>query len=165
MVVAYTTNYGRSDALAPQTSSGNVVQCLYAQFDITTVFVAADTFTVGYLPKGAVPVGGSFSAVDIDTGTESLDIDIGIAANGVDAVDTDFFMNGGIFTGDAPDDVDTTGAFTNFANVREFRGPFPVVQLGAKTRVTLLCNAIAQAGGTGKLVICIYYITPGAATS
>lgn len=165
VTVVGTRNFGRTDQQAVSVAAGTSVQCLYFQYDITTAAAATDTVTVGYLPAFAVPIGGWFSAADIDSGTESLDIDLGIAANGVDSVDTDFFMNGGIFTGDVPDDADFMGVPTNHANFRHFAGPFPVVQLGARTEVKLLFNAVAQAGGTGKLTVCILYLTPGKSTS
>lgn len=165
MAVAFTRTYGGVDDPAAFVASGASLQVLYRIIDITTIAVATNTCDIGYLPRGAIPVGGYFSAADLDTGTEALDMDLGITANGVDSADPDFFMNGGIFTGDAPDDVDTTGAFTNFSNRRDFGGPFPVTQLGAKTLVQLITNTAANATGTGKCVICIFYITPGSATS
>jgi len=53
------------------------------------------------VPAGATVIGGFFQGADIDTGTEALDIDIGWAANGTDAADTDGFGNLGVLTGDA----------------------------------------------------------------
>jgi hypothetical protein len=135
---------------------------MYCQLDITTAFAGTNTADLGYLPKGAVPIGGYFSAVDLDTGTETLDIDIGIADNGVDGADPDFFANSGVLSGDA---IATDLPLTNAANLRLFTGPFPVVQLGAKTKVQAVCNAAANATGTGKMVVRIDYITPGSATS
>ncbi len=165
MAVAFTRSYGGLNDPASTISTGTAVQTLYKIIDITTIAVATNTCDIGYLPKGAVCIGGYFSAADLDTGTEALDMDLGITANGVDSADPDFFMNGGTFTGDAPDDVDTFGAFTNFANWRPFAGPFPVTQLGAKTLVQLITNTAANATGTGKCVVRIDYITPGVATS
>lgn len=168
MVIAITRTY--PPTLDPKKAPGfgagpGIVHAQYAIIDVTTIAVANDLTDLFYLPKGAVPIGGYYSSADLDTGTETLDIDIGIAANGVDSADPDFFMNGGVMTGDAPDDVDTTGAFTNFANVREFRGPFPVTQLGAKTLVQMKCIAAANATGTGKIVVRVDYLMPGNATS
>lgn len=165
MAVAFSRTYGGLNDAASAIASGSALQVLYRIIDITTIAVGTNTCDIGYLPKGAIVVGGCFTAADLDTGTEALDMDLGITANGVDSADPDFFMNGGIFTGDAADDVDTTGAFTNYANRRDFGGPFPVTQLGAKTLVQLITNVAANATGTGKCVIRIDYITPGASTS
>jgi hypothetical protein len=162
MAVAFTRT--RADLLAPIPSPGEAgdTKTLYAIIDITTTAVATNTIDIGYLPKGAIPVGGYFAAVDLDTGTETLDMDLGITANGVDSADPDFFMNGGTFDGDA---IATMLPLTNSSNLRIFTGPFPVTQLGAKTLVQWICNTAANATGTGKFAVCIQYIMPGVSTS
>lgn len=166
MVVAYTRTRADLAAPVPSPVQGSVVQSLYAVIDITTIAVANDTIDVGYLPKGAIPIGGYFAAVDLDTGTETLDMDLGITANsafgGTDVADPDFFMNGGTFDGDA---IATMLPLTNAANLRVFTGPFPVLQLSAKTLVQWKCITAANATGTGKLVVRIDYLMPGSATS
>jgi hypothetical protein len=139
----------------------HTLHCLYEIVNITTIAVDNDTADVGYLPKGARPVWGYFGSADLDTGTESLDMDLGITANGVDSADADFFMNGGVFTGDAITDL----PLTNAANIRFFTGPFPVTTLGARTLVQMKTIAAANATGTGKFVVCINYLLPGSATS
>lgn len=154
----------RADLNAPVPSpaaGGNILQCLYSIIDITTTATATNTVDVGYLPKGAIPIGGYFASVDLDTGTGVLDMDLGITANGVDVADPDFFMNGGAFTGAAITDM----PLTNGACYRPLIGPFPVTQLGAKTLVQMLTNTAANAGGVGKFAVCIHYIMPGTATS
>jgi hypothetical protein len=165
MAVAFTRTRADLNAPVPSPAGGaNIMQTLYAVIDITTTAVATNTIDVGYLPKGAIPVGGYFACVDIDTGTEVLDMDLGITANGVDSADPDFFMNGGVFNGDAVVDILPAGS-ANGANFRPLIGPFPVTQLGAKTLVQWICNTAANAGGTGKFAVCIHYIMPGVATS
>lgn len=153
-------------SLAPPAMNGlaSQVQSIYFDVNITTAFANNDTIDVGYLPKGAVPIGGYFAAVDLDTGTESLDLDLGIAANGVDSADPDYFMNGGLFSGDLP--IATDLIITNAANYRPITGPFPTVQqMGAKTTVQLKCIAAANATGTGRACGRIDYLTPGSPTS
>lgn len=148
---------------APAFAGGpNLVHALYQDFDITTAFAITNTLDVGYLPKGAVPIGGYMACVDLDTGTEVLDLDLGITSNGVDSADPDFFINGGVFNGDS---IGADQPLTNAANIRFITGGFPVQQLGAKTLVQILCNAIAAAGGTGRLAVCVLYMMPGEATS
>jgi hypothetical protein len=162
MAVAFTRTRADLNAPVPSPGHGGELFSLYAVIDITTTAVATNTIDIGYLPKGAIPVGGYFSAVDLDTGTETLDMDLGITANGVDSADPDFFMNGGTFDGDA---IATMLPLTNASNLRVFTGPFPVLQLGAKTLVQWICNTAANATGTGKFVVCIHYILPGVSTS
>lgn len=161
MAIAFTRT--RADLNAPVPSPGEAgdLKVLYAIIDVTTIAVGTNTVDVGYLPKGAIPVGGYFACVDMDTGTETLDMDLGITANGVDSADPDFFMNGGLFSGDAITDL----VLTNSANFRPLTGPFPVTQLGAKTLVQHITNTAANSTGTGKFVVCIHYILPGVSTS
>lgn len=162
--MATTTNAkARSTAsVAGQPAAGaGVLQCLYVKQAIAANPTAADIFELGWLPKGAIPVGGYFSCTDMDTGTETLDIDIGIAANGVDVADPDFFCNSGILSGDAITDF----ALTNAANIRVFTGPFPVEQLGAKTKVQAVVNTAAATFAAGTMVVVVYFLMPGLATS
>ncbi len=162
MAVAFTRTLANMNDPVPSPAPGsNIIQSLYRIIDVTTIAVATNTIDIGYLPKGAIPIGGYFACVDMDTGTEALDMDLGITANGVDVADPDFFMNGGLFSGDAITDL----PFTNSANYRVLTGPFPVTQLGAKTLVQQITNTAANATGTGKFVVRIDYIMPGVATS
>jgi len=111
-----------------------------------------DTWRLCKLPKGAIPLGGYFACDDIDTGTETLDIDLGIEANGVDSADPDFFVNAGVLSGDAITDF----ALTNVANYRQIAFK-TFTELGAETQVTATANAVANAGGTGTVSCVIYY--------
>jgi len=138
-----------------------ILNSLYHTFTIPETPEVGDIYVVGYLPRGAVPCGGYLATTDIDTGTETFDMDVGIAANGVDSADPDFFTNSGVLTGDAITDF----AFTNAANVRLFTGAFPVAQLGAKTRVQCQVIAVAAGGATGTVTIRVDYLMPGKATS
>lgn len=164
MVVAYTRNHPTvvDSTKAPSFVGAGVLLSQFCQVDVTAAFVANDLIDLFYLPKNAIPVGGYLSLVDIDTGTETLDLDVGITANGVDSADADFFSNSGVLTGDA---IATDLPLTNAANLRLFLGPFPVLQLGAKTLVQLKCIAASNAGHTGKLCVRVDYILPGVATS
>lgn len=161
MTVAFTRTRANLNDPVPGVILGAAVQTLYAVIDVTTIAVGTNTIDIGYLPKGAIPIGGYFACVDMDTGTETLDMDLGITDNGVDGADPDFFMNGGLFSGDAITDL----ALTNSANFRPLIGPFPVLQLGAKTLVQHITNTAANATGTGKFVVRIDYLMPGKSTS
>jgi hypothetical protein len=138
-----------------------VLHALYVKHALAANPSAADIIELGWLPKGAVPVGGYVSFTDMDTGVETLDIDIGIAANGVDVADPDFFTNSGLISGDAITDL----ALTNSASIRLFTGPFPVEQLGAKTKVQAVVNAVAATFAAGSFVLVVHYLMPGVATS
>lgn len=146
---------------APTTTIAGVILSQYLTVAVATAFVAADTFDLFTLPKGAVPIGGYFALTDMDTGVETLDIDIGIVANGVDAADPDFFTNAGLLTGDAITDLPQT----NGTSLRLFTGAFPVVMLGADTTVQAKVNAIAATFAAGSMTIRVDYLFPGKSTS
>ena len=126
---------------------------------------AADVVECCVLPPGAVVVGGFIYAVDLDTGTEALDMDLGWAANGGtlthDAVDADGLGNFGVWNGDA-------FALGNLWNVAGqcwilagilATGVFP--KFSKRTKVQLTVNVTANATGTGKLAgVVHYYIDP-----
>jgi hypothetical protein len=159
------TSTAQGSATAPTggaiAAGARLVHSLYHSFTIPETPEVNDIYVVGYLPKGAKPIGGYLATTDIDTGTETFDMDVGIAANGVDSADPDFFTNAGLLSGDAITDL----IETNASNVRLFTGAFPVAILGAKTRVQCLVNAVAAAGGTGTVTVRIDYLMPGSATS
>jgi hypothetical protein len=154
---AQTFTGSRAAATMPvyQGPGGGAVCAAYGSFTLTETPEVGDVYQLCRLPKGAVPVGGYFAATDIDTGTESLDIDLGIEANGVDLADPDYFTNSGVLTGDAITDF----ALTQAANVRLItRTAFAA--LGAETVVSATVVAAANAGGTGTVSCVIYYVVP-----
>lgn len=117
-------------------------------FEISTALAADDVVEMVRIPAGATVLGGYLRAMDIDTGVETLDIDIGWAANGVDAADPDGFGNLGVWTGDSNNDF-TLGGVLWTAGPKTF---------SAETVVQLDVNAAANAGGTGTIWLVIEYV-------
>jgi hypothetical protein len=103
-----------------------------------------------------VVVGGYFAATDIDTGTETLDIDLGHAANGAESGVTDAFGNFGLISGDSPGADITNGKVAN-QRILGFTS-FPTFT--KETIVQAQCVAVAAAGGTGTISVVIYYDVP-----
>lgn len=154
-MAAQTFTGARAAADFPVTKhhGAGVLQVAYADYAIPETPEVGDVYKLCKLPAGAKPIGGYFAATDVDTGTETLDIDLGIAANGVDAADPDFFCNSGVLSGDAITDL----ILTNAGNLR------PIVfttltTLGAETTVQAVVNAVAAAGGTGRICAVIYFV-------
>lgn len=129
--------------------AAGAIHVAYGAYTLAEVPEVGDKYELCRLPKGAVPIGGWFKATDIDTGTETLDMDLGYAANGVDSADPDAFVNGGVFTGDVPAD--------GIANYRPI-AMTAFAALGADTVVQAEVIAVANAGGTGTIACAIYYI-------
>lgn len=135
--------------------AGNVCVA-YGSYTLTEVPEVSDIWQLCRVPAGAVIVGGYFAATDIDTGTETLDIDLGWAANGAEVADPDGLGNFGLISGDSPG-VDITNGVT--ANTRRLSfTSFPTF-----TRETIIqaqCIAVAAAGGTGTIAVVIEYVVP-----
>lgn len=110
------------------------------------------------LPKGAIAFAGWLTGDDIDTGTETLDIDIGWEANGTDAVDTDGFGNMGVLTGDTVTEViPVASIFRPLQGVLNTEGTKTFAQ---ETWVSGLVNAAANSGGTGTISVKVLYFVP-----
>lgn len=123
----------------------NQVQRICAVFTIGAALAQNDIVQMIKLPAGATVVSGTLYGTDIDTGTEALDIDIGWAANGTEGADPDGFGNLGVWTGDTPNSFP-------FVNVLPTTGPQFFTN---ETIIQLVCNAAANAGGTGKLWVVV----------
>lgn len=120
--------------------------------------LSTDTVEMCRIPAGAVVVGGWVMGDDIDTGTETLDFDIGWAANGVEAVDTDGFGNLGVVTGDAVTEwKPVAGILMPLQGLLLADGPKAFTN---ETVITVTINAAAQAGGTGTLSVVVLYVVP-----
>lgn len=148
-----------------QVSSGRAFKPLVADPGVTTAYgmidIAAnpadgDIYQLVRLPAGATVVGGYLQAVDLDTGTEALDMDIGWAANGIEAADPDGFGNLGVLSGDAVTDIKPeAGLFYVLGGVLFSAGPQSFTN---ETIIQVEANVAANAGGTGKLWIVIHYV-------
>jgi len=117
-------------------------------FTITTALAADDIIEMVRIPAGATVLGGYLRATDIDTGTETLDIDIGWAGNGVDTADPDGFGNLGVWTGDSNNTFDLGGVLWT-------TGP---QAFAAEAVLQLDVNAAANAGGTGTIWLVVDYV-------
>ena len=137
----------------------------YGTYALTANVTAADIAQMCKLPAGAVVVGGHLYAADIDTNaTETLDIDVGWAANGgsgtYDAADPDGLGNFGVLTGDAF----ATGNVSNVTGVH-----YPLAGLlvtgvlpsfTAETTIQLVFNGVAATFAAGSVSLVVYYVCP-----
>lgn len=130
----------------------------YGTYELAANVEDGDIFEMCRIPAGAVVLGGWVYADDLDTGTETLDMDVGWAANGVDAADPDGFGNLGVWTGDAVAGIKPeTGIMYPFGGVLLTGGP---KAFAAETVIQVEANAAANAGGTGTLSVVVHYVVP-----
>ena len=116
-----------------------------ATYEITAALSTSDIVTMLQIPAGFKIWDGWLICDDIDTGTETLDIDIGIAGS------TSLFLNGGVLTGDV---------ITGFSTAASIRMPFVPTSVPysatSATDIILTVVAAANAGGTGTLNLVVY---------
>lgn len=135
---------------------GGALQVAYGVYNLTAAPSAADIINMCKVPAGATVIGGFLQGADIDSGTETLDIDVGWAANGVDAADPDGFGNNGVLSGDATTErLPVAGIYVPFTNVIQDSG---YKTFAAETTITLTIVAAANAGGTGVLKVVVFYV-------
>lgn len=133
----------------------NVLHVAYGTYNFTSAASANDVVEFCKLPAGATVIGGFYQGADIDTGTETFDMDIGWAANGTDAADPDGFGNFGVQDGDAVAQFrPVAGIYYPFVNVIQDSG---VKTFAAETKVIGTVNAAANAGGTGVVKVVVFY--------
>jgi hypothetical protein len=148
-----------------QPTGAGLVCAAYGTYALTANVTANDIAQMCKLPAGAVVVGGHLYAADIDTNaTETLDIDVGWAANGgsgtYDAADSDGLGNFGVLTGDAF----ATGNVSNVVGVNYplngllATGVLPTFT--AETTIQLLFNAVAATFAAGSISVVVFYVVP-----
>lgn len=152
-----TVSASRASALNPVPNT-SVLRVAWGTYTHASNLAATTIIEYCRIPKGAVLVGGYFSATDLDTdATEEIDIDIGWAANGVDAADPDGLGNLGTITGDVSVHLGAAGIFFPFQNVMFSAGP---ITFGAETVLQAVVNTDAATGGTGQSTLVAYYYVP-----
>jgi len=160
-MTAETLTATRAASTFPVAAGGpaGVLHCAYGVYEKdANAFEDGDIFEMCRIPANCTVVGGFFMADDLDTGTETLDIDIGWAANGVESADPDGFGNLGVLTGDA-------FAAGNLSAVAGLMYPLQGTLLtdgpqsfSAETVIQLEANAASNAGHTGTMSVVVYYI-------
>lgn len=134
--------------------SGNV-KVAYGVYEIAANPADGDIYEMCKIPSGATVIDGAIRADDLDTGTETLDMDVGWAANGTDAADPDGFGNLGVLTGDAVTGVKPETMIWYPLNGVLKDGP---KTFSAETTIQVEANAAAATGGTGTMYLYVLYI-------
>lgn len=118
---------------------------------------AGDVLEMFWLPPNARVIGGTLYADDIDTNaTETLEMDVGWAANGVDAANSNGFLNSGALNGDAVTNYKPeVGTIMPLAGVL-ITGGFKKFTVATKIQITFVVAAATFA--TGEITLKIEYI-------
>ncbi len=136
-----------------------VLCAAYGQLEVTANPAASDVFELCRIPKGAVVVGGWIRSDDLDTNaTETLDLDVGWAANGTDAADPDGFGNLGVMGTDTVAGIKPEAGYNfPFGGVLVTDGP---KAFAAETVVTVTVVAAAATFAAGTLSVVVNYVVP-----
>ena len=133
---------------------GGDLKVLFGSKDIATALSAADTMNFFTAPAGFTPLFGFLQGEDLDTGTEALEIDIGISGT------AQKYLNSGVISGDVVAEVKpVAGIWMPLAGTLFSAVP---VAFTADTDIIGTWTAAANAGGTGviTLIMCGVYNDP-----
>lgn len=147
-----------STAPVPSLSSHQgVLQVAYGIYSLATNPTAADILNICKVPAGATVIGGYVQAADLDTNAnETLDIDVGWAANGAEVADPDGFGNFGVLTGDAVAEFrPVAGIYLPFVNVIQDSG---VKTFTAETTITVTFTAAAATLTAGVIKVVVFFV-------
>lgn len=136
---------------------GGVMCAAWGTIEVSANPAQNDVFNMCKIPAGATVVGGYIYSDDLDTNaTETLDLDVGYAANGIDAADPDAFGNLGVMGTDTVAGIKAENGYQYpFGGVLITDGP---KTLAAETTITVTCNAAAATFAAGTLSVVAYYI-------
>jgi hypothetical protein len=124
-----------------------------ATYEIASALSASDIITMVRVPANFTVWHGWLMGDDLDTGTEELELDVGISG------DTDKFLNSGVITGDAVTGIkpETGILYPLFGGGSNL--PWTPTEA---TDIIVTVAAAAEAGGTGTLSLYVIgnYLEP-----
>ncbi len=159
-MATFTATRAGATFAGPFQATGSGLMCAaYGTIEVTANPVANDVYEMCRLPAGAVVVGGRIYSDDLDTNaTETLDLDIGWLANGVDAADSDGFGNLGVQGTDTVAGIKPEVGYNYaFGGVLATDGP---KTFAAETVIAVTCVATAATFAAGTLSVVVYYVCP-----
>jgi hypothetical protein len=148
MTTTYTAVQGSASYPVPS-NGGGVVNFQWGGYTFAAEASPAETLGLFYVPHDSKIVEGFVRGDDIDTGTETLDFDVGTAA------DTDALGNFGVVTGDVVTEVKPVAGIWLPFNGTLKDGP---LAFSADTQIIMTFNDDPAAGGTGHIWAGAFYI-------
>lgn len=158
-MTTFTATRAASTFPAFQASGSGVLCAAYGTIEVSANPVASDVYEMCRIPAGAVIVGGRIYSDDLDTNaTETLDLDVGWLANGVEAADPDGLGNLSVFTTDTVAGVKPESGYNfSFGGKLITDGP---QAFSAETVIAVTCVATAATFAAGTLSVVVYYVVP-----
>lgn len=159
-MTTFTAARAAADFPVFEASGGGILCRAFGTIQVAVNPVAADIYEMCKLPKGAIVTGGWFrlDTLDVDA-TETLDMDVGWAANGIEAADPDGLGNMGVLIGDAvvgykPEAVGSQlalGGVLLTAGTQTFT---------AETTIQVVAIVTAATFAAGQMSVMVDYIVP-----
>ena len=158
-MTTFTATRAASTFPAFQASGSGVLCAAYGTIEVSANPVANDVYEMCRIPAGAVIVGGRIYSDDLDTNaTETLDLDVGWLANGVEAADPDGLGNLGVIGTDTVAGVKPESGY-NFSLGGKLITDGPQ-SFTAETVIAVTCVATAATFAAGTLSVVIEYVVP-----
>lgn len=133
--------------VTPGTGAGTL-KCLYGSYEIGTALSASDTINFFTAPVGFTPLFGWLVGDDLDTGIETLEIDIGTSG------DATKYLNSGVITGDTiANDKITAGIKIP---LQEDLMTVKPTAFTTETDIIGTITAAAASGGTGTITLMMF---------
>lgn len=151
-----TATKGKAAAVRPGVGPAGNLKVQYSTYNIAANVEDGDIFEMLWLPANSTVVGGFLYADPLDThATPTLDMDIGIAANGVDSADPDAFGNLGVW-----DDAAVTGYRPEAGHIYPLGGK--LITDGPQTytvptKIQIEANAAAATFAAGQVTLVVFY--------
>lgn len=103
------------------------------------------------LPQRAIVLGGYLQGADLDTGSEALQIDVGVTGN------TDKYLDGAVLTGDSAELKGGVGILAFLAGELSTNGVMPALSAAENVIGEVIATANDSSGG--KLALVMHYTT------
>lgn len=159
MATTFTAARAAADFPVAQSHSAGTKCQAWGTIAVAINPTAADIYKMCKIPNGATVTGGRVIAEDMDiNATETLDMDVGWAANGVDAADPNGFGDLGVWVGDAIAEAKPeAGVSIAFQGILASGGP---KTFAAETTIEVVCVVTAATFSAGQLTVIVDYLSP-----
>jgi hypothetical protein len=156
--MATTTGARAASTFPAMTGGAGRLLVAWGYHAFTAEQAAADVFEVCKIPAGATVLGGWLRCEDMDSNaTETIDMDVGYAANGDVVADPDAFGNFGVLTGDAIAELLPEGG-----QLLPLHGALrdAPITLNRDTTVTVTFTDDAATFAAGTVSVVVFYVCP-----
>ena len=134
------------NGVTPGVGDGGNLKVLYGTYTFATITIVNDVVKLFVIPKGFTPLFGQLLGADIDDGSETLELDVGVTG------DTTKYLDSGLITGDTanPDEKITVGIMLPLQE--ELMTVKPTAAT-ADINCILTVKVAAVGGGTGVVTV------------